>query len=119
MLFDALLYKKHPALYRCKIAAAPPLHYYAIVVAALVSIACVLAAIGFDGGWAESVAAFGATAAGALWAGLTVQFIAYRLRRTSRAPRHVAEMIVTSIVIPLAAVFWRLAGAIRYRVLFV
>jgi hypothetical protein len=30
----------------------------------------------------------------------------------------VAEMIVTSAVIPPLAVYWRIRGAIRYRVLF-
>ena len=34
-MFNALLYKKHPTLYRERIQAAPPWHYYRIVVALL------------------------------------------------------------------------------------
>ncbi|MDM7914968.1 MAG: hypothetical protein QUU85_06835, partial [Candidatus Eisenbacteria bacterium] len=52
------------------------------------------------------------------WALLTAEFAVRRLRRTSRAPRHVVEMIVTSAVIPFLSVYWRLRGAIRFRVFF-
>src|SRR6266702_7252903 len=41
-MFNALLYKKHPALYRQRIQAAPPWHYYAIVGALLVVIGALL-----------------------------------------------------------------------------
>src|SRR5207302_7535432 len=41
-MFNALLYKKHPVLYREKIQAAPPWHYYAIVGALLVVIVALL-----------------------------------------------------------------------------
>jgi hypothetical protein len=54
----------------------------------------------------------------ALWAVLTARFCLTRLRGTSRAPRHLAEMIVTSALIPPLALFWRLRGALRFRVLF-
>jgi hypothetical protein len=36
----------------------------------------------------------------------------------SRRPGHVLEMAVTSMLIPPLAVFWRLVGALRYRVAF-
>jgi len=58
-----------------------------------------------------------ASAAGA-WALLTARFCARRLRRTSRAPRHVAEMVATSVLIPPLSVFWRLYGAWKFRVPF-
>ena len=105
--FDALLYKKHPELYRQRIRRAPPWSYYAIV-AALVAIA---------GG---AVARDAALAWGgfAVWLVLTTAFCLRRLARTSRDPVHVAEMVVTSIAIPPVAVFWRLAGAFRFRVFF-
>lgn len=106
-MFNALLYKKHPALYRQRIQAAPPWRYYIIVCAAL------LALIG-----ALSGAELLALAALMLWLGLTARFCLQRLRHTSHAPRHVAEMIVTSIVIPPLSIFWRLYGAIKFRVLF-
>ncbi len=107
ILFDALLYKKHPELYRRKIRARPPLHYYAIVAALAIAIAAALSG-------ADRLAA----AAGALWLLLTGRFCWQRLRRTSRAPSHIAEMIVTSAAIPPLAVFWRLRGALLFRVPF-
>jgi hypothetical protein len=59
-----------------------------------------------------------ALGAGLAWAGLTGRFCAQRLRDTSRAPSHVAEMVVTSALIPPLALFWRWRGAVRYRVWF-
>jgi len=49
---------------------------------------------------------------------MTADFCAKRLRGTSRAPDHLAEMAVTSAAIPLLSVYWRLRGAFTYRVLF-
>lgn len=99
VVFDALLFRKHPQLYRSRIRAAPRWDYYAIVL-------CLLLA-------PFTWIAF------AFWAGLTGRFIAERLHGTSKAPRHVAEMIVTSTLIPPLSVFWRIVGALRYRVAFV
>jgi hypothetical protein len=59
-----------------------------------------------------------ALAAGAIWAALTAHFCWRRLKDTSRAPSHVAEMIVTSILIPPLALLTRVRGAARYRVLY-
>jgi hypothetical protein len=105
--FDALLYKKHPRLYREKIRATPRWDYYAIVGALL------LALCG---------AAFGsavlAAAGVAAWCVLTLALLRRRLRGTSRRLAHIAEMAVTSALIPPLAVFWRIAGAIRFRVPF-
>ena len=53
-----------------------------------------------------------------LWLALTAQFCARRLRGTSHAPWHVAEMAATSALIPLLSVYWRLRGAVKFRVLF-
>ena len=106
-LFDALLYKKHPGLYRRQIRSSPPWEYYASV-AALTA-----AAAGAVGGITPvALAGLGA------WLWLTGRFCIRRLRRTSRSPYHVTEMIVTSALIPPLSVFWRLYGALRYRVLF-
>jgi glycosyltransferase involved in cell wall biosynthesis len=105
--FDALLCKKHPRLFRDRIRPGRPWNYYVIVAA--------LAA-----GSAAAVAGVGPVVpvAAAVWLALTGRFIARRLRGTSRAPRHVAEMIVTSALIPPLSVFWRLYGAVRFRVWF-
>ncbi|HEX6598552.1 MAG TPA: glycosyltransferase [Gemmatimonadaceae bacterium] len=105
--FDALLYKKHPALFVEHVRPARPALYYPAVLA--LCVACVGAATG-----AVSIAAGGWAA----WAALTGAFAARRLRGTSRAPRHVAEMAVTSAVIPPLSLFWRVRGAVQHRVLF-
>ena len=106
-MYNALLYKRHPRLYRARIQARPPVRYYAIVGALFA------AAFGVVRG-RRGVAA----AAGLAWLALTGDFCARRLRGTSRAPRHVAEMAVTSAVIPPLSVYWRLRGALKYRVWF-
>jgi glycosyltransferase involved in cell wall biosynthesis len=104
---NALLYKKHPALYRQRIQPGPPWRYYATLGW------LALGVLGLAKGW-RRLARLGLGA----WAGMTLQFAAHRLRGASHHPAHVAEMVVTSAIVPLLSVFWRLRGAVRYRVLF-
>lgn len=104
VVFDALLYKKHPLLYRKKIRAAPRWDYY-LIVASLAACAAALLA-------GHPMAAL---AAGALWLGLTARFCLMRLAPTVKSASHILEMVVTSALIPPLAVFWRLCGAIRFR----
>ncbi|MCS0469253.1 glycosyltransferase family 2 protein, partial [Burkholderia mallei] len=59
-----------------------------------------------------------AAACAAAWAGITAAFCWRRLRGTAHTPSHVAEMIVTSIAIPPVSLYWRLRGALHFRVLF-
>lgn len=106
-MFNALLYKKHRLLYRERVQSSPPWLYYAIVGALVAA----LAAAAFEPGWL-ALAMLGA------WALLTASFCARRLRGTSRAWGHVAEMVFTSVLIPPLAVYWRLRGAVRFRVVF-
>ncbi len=108
VVFDALLFKKHQRLYRERIRSAPRWDYYVIV-------ACLC------GGIALALAQRPADARLALitWGVLTAAFALHRLRGASKNPRHVAEMLLTSALIPPLAVFWRMVGAVRYRVLFV
>ena len=103
--FDALLFKKHPARYRERIRATPRWDYY-ITVAALLGAIVALAA------GKPAIAA----ACGVLWVLMTARFTIKRLRNTSKSPAHVAEMIVTSALIPPVAVFWRAVGALKFRV---
>src|SRR5690606_20292516 len=81
-MFNALLYKKFPKLYREKIKSRPSWLYYAIVCSLLVAV------IAFFGG-ANTIGwiAFGS------WAGLTAYFAWKRLRATVRTRSHVGEMI--------------------------
>lgn len=104
IMFDALLYREHPELYRARIRKSPRWDYYAAVAAlALVPLALALGAADL------------ALAAAAAWAGITGWFCIARLRHTSKGVIHVAEMIVTSALIPPIAVFWRFVGSVRYR----
>ncbi len=105
--FNALLYKKHPWLYRQRIRAWPPWNYYAMLLALVLALAL----------WAAGQPRLLMIAL-TTWGLLTLQFCRRRLARTSRAPGHVIEMIVTSALIPPLSVFWRLYGAVRFRVLF-
>jgi GT2 family glycosyltransferase len=105
VLFDALLYKKHPDLYRQEIRHRARWDYY-LIVAALIATIVALVMV------APAVA--GATAT--VWVLLTGRLCTMRLRATSRTPVHIAQMVVASAVIPPLSVFWRLVGALRFRV---
>jgi glycosyltransferase involved in cell wall biosynthesis len=105
--FDALLYKKHPRLYRERIRRAPPWDYYLIVGATFA--AAMLAVLG------APLAAAG-SAATALT--LVLRLAWQRLRPTRRDAAHVLEMLATSALIPYLSVYWRTRGALHFRVLF-
>jgi glycosyltransferase involved in cell wall biosynthesis len=108
VMFDALLFKKHPRLYRAKVGRlrAPPC-YYGIVLGVL----CALAAAVLGHPLAAGIAAFAAMV-------LIGRLAWRRLQGTSRHPGHVAEMLVTSCAIPFLALYWRIVGALRFRVAF-
>jgi GT2 family glycosyltransferase len=107
VVFDALLFKKHRRLYRERIRRGPRWDYY-LTVASLAA-----APLLFAAGYPRACGA-----AAALWLVLTARLCAYRLRGTSKAPAHVAEMMVTSALIPPLSVAWRVVGALRFKVLF-
>jgi cellulose synthase/poly-beta-1,6-N-acetylglucosamine synthase-like glycosyltransferase len=105
--FNALMYRKHPGRYRTRLQPQPPLHYYGIVASGAVAFGALLTrrrlvGLGF----------------GALWAVMESRFFLRRVRGTSRSPRHVLDMALTSLLIPPLSLYWRLRGAIKYRVLF-
>jgi glycosyltransferase involved in cell wall biosynthesis len=106
-VFNALLYKKFPQLYRQKIQQHPAWNYY-------IMIAAVLMAIVFTA-WQLPVLALLATA---IWLFLLSVFIIKRLTYTTHRWSHVWEMVMTSVAIPFVATYWSLYGALRYRVWF-
>jgi hypothetical protein len=108
MFFDALLYRKHPQLYREKIRIAPRWQNYCIVAALMAAAGALAAGLPML-----------ALSCGALWLGMTAHMCLRRLQGSEKTLSNVAEIIVTSVLIPPATVFWRLAGAIRFRVPFV
>lgn len=107
-MFNALLYKKYPSLYRQKIQPNPPWHYYIIAVFLVVLVIGLLTGrtplqvVGIAG-----------------WAAMTAWFAARRLRAASRSWNHVSEMIFTSAIIPLLSLFWKFYGSWKYRVLLI
>jgi GT2 family glycosyltransferase len=101
--FEALLYRKHPRLYRALLRPRPMWRYW-------LTVGCVVAAV-VGGAWGRqslSLAALGG------WGFLTAQFCALRLESTSRKASHLIEMALTSALIPPLSLFWRLVGAIRF-----
>jgi GT2 family glycosyltransferase len=106
--FEALLYAKHPRRYRQGAGLPPPWDYYTIVVLSLA--APLFARAGIAGS---------ALMSAALAALLMACFAVRRLRGTSHSPSHVLEMLLSSALIPFLSVYWRLRGALHFRVWFV
>jgi glycosyltransferase involved in cell wall biosynthesis len=106
-MFNALMYRKHPERYRRDLQRYPPFLYYAIA-ACLVIVAVASVMRRWRLTWAASLG----------WLALEGWFFARRARGVSHEPRHLLDLALTSLVIPLLSIYWRLRGAIRFRVLF-
>lgn len=106
-MYNALLYKKFPGMYRRKIQRRPAWNYYAMI--AMI----VLAAICLAEGLMLLVSLCLVS-----WIIMVGMFISKRLSDTTRRRSHVLEMIITSMAIPFVAIYWSLYGAWRYRVFF-
>jgi glycosyltransferase involved in cell wall biosynthesis len=103
-IFNSLLYKKYPDLYKQKIQPSPPWNYYFIILSFLIFIAGFLSSV-------QPVAIVGFT----FWFGATAAFVSNRLTGTTRSWKHTAEMIFTSMFIPFLSVYYRIYGAVKYR----
>ena len=107
MAFDALLFKKYPQLYDRHVGfRRPPLGYSVIAGSTLAA----LLAWPFSGGAAAGFAVLAL-------AGIA-RFAAKRLHGLDPSPRQVADMLLSSFAIPYLSLFWRLVGALRWRVAF-
>lgn len=107
ILFDALLYKKHPKLYLKRIRATPPWQYYITATVLFIALSASISD--------QLIVAIGAMAS---WLIMMGKLWFTRLKDTSHQLTHVLEMLVTSIVIPPLAIFWRLFGAVKFRVMY-
>jgi cellulose synthase/poly-beta-1,6-N-acetylglucosamine synthase-like glycosyltransferase len=106
-MFKVLLFKKHPALYRKLQEIRLPGIYYLNVFLLLIAVgALLLQNQDF------------ALVSGVLWLMLTLFLSLQRLEKTTHRASHVLEMILTSALIPPLALFWRMLGMLKYRVLF-
>ena len=107
-MYDALLYKKYPKLYRKKIQSSPPILYYAILMAFMMML------VGFVTQY------MGLGLAGLItWLALTLYFSFKRLRNTRLTTNHIAEMLITSLVIPFCSIYWQWYGAAKFKVLYI
>jgi glycosyltransferase involved in cell wall biosynthesis len=103
-VFNALLFKKYPTLYKQKIQRTPPWHYYFILFCLILFLSGsildspTIRIVGFTG-----------------WILSTIWFTVKRLSSTSRSFTHVAEMIFTSLLIPYLSLYYRLYGALKYK----
>lgn len=106
-LYDALLFKKHPVLYRQRIQPRPLWNYYCILGVLLLLLAALI--LNF---WLLALIALIA------WLYMTARLCIQRLQKTARTPRHVLEMAITSALIPPFALFWRCYGMLRFHTIF-
>lgn len=106
-MFNVLLFKKHPKLYLKKIGMHTRWNYYAIVLSAILG---VLFAFLQQWVWVVSFMSIALI--------FIFIFTMQRLSGTSRKPRHVAEMLVTSACIPFASVYWKIYGSIKFKKVF-
>lgn len=101
--YNALLYGKHPDLYRDRLGHSPRWYYGAVGL------------LGYGLYSAITGRRRSSWFAWAAWLLVTAAFASKRLEYTSHHPKHVAEMLVTSAAIPPMSVYQRLKGAIRFR----
>ncbi|MEZ2444363.1 glycosyltransferase family 2 protein [Chitinophaga sp. RCC_12] len=106
-IFNALLFRKYPSLYKTRIKQAPPLKYYIMAGSLVAFMICLL---------------LGNLPAAALllgcWIVTWLYFTGQRLLNTSRQPSHMLEMLYTSAFIPLLSIYWHFYGSIKYRAFF-
>jgi len=107
--YDALLYKRHPKLFRERIPAYSGLValYYTLVVSFLLGVLFTLTDYPYF-----AVFCFG------VWGAFLSILIIQRLWASSLAPSHVGEVVITSVAAPFLSVYWRLYGAVKHRTLY-
>jgi hypothetical protein len=105
-MYNALLFKKHPQLYKEKISS-PALRNYCIMIVLLVT---------FFAGWYHDQKIIALICLSA-WLFLMFLFIRKRLMNASLSFAHITEMIATSLLIPFVSVFWNVYGALKFKAL--
>ncbi|WP_410221491.1 glycosyltransferase [Pedobacter sp.] len=106
VIYDALLFKKYPQLYRRKISRQAAWNYYLVVLFTLLFIYFILNGAIYLA-FANLCALFA----------LIINFAWKRTKNADRSFKHVSEMLFTSFIIPYVAIYWKTYGALKYRVL--
>lgn len=105
-IFNALLYKKHPELYKEKISNKPVWNYYYMIIVFAVFIITIV-----TGNYTIALLSL------MFWMMLVLMFTIKRLQGTSKKFSHIMEMFTTSIAIPFISIFWTLYGSIKFKTL--
>lgn len=105
-MFNALLFKKHPQLYKQRIGSPALRNYYLVIALLVTSVA--------EWFLSDKMVAF---VCFSFWLYLMVLFILKQLENTSLSFKHIVETIATSLLIPFVSVFWNVYGAIKFKVL--
>jgi hypothetical protein len=106
-VFNALLHRKYPHLYKTRINQAPPTGYYIMIASLLAGICCLIT---------RHLAL--ARILLLIWTLAWLHFSYKRLEHTSHRMSHILEMLYTSAVIPFLSVYWHFYGMVRYRTFF-
>ncbi|AUD06551.1 glycosyltransferase family 2 protein [Spirosoma pollinicola] len=107
--YDALLYKRHPGLFRERIPSyrRQILRYYASVISIVIALIG-----GFTG--QVNIAITGLL----IWAILSADLVVHRLPNSPLTWLTLKHAVLMALATPFLSVYWRLYGAIKYRVLY-
>ncbi len=102
-IYDALLHKKHPSLFKEQLKHRPLYNYYAIVLLVFVAI--------FSLTKNQRIIFAISILTGTFLGQFTIKRLSGTLKKTS----HIFEMMITSAIIPFLSVYWTLRGSLRYK----
>jgi glycosyltransferase involved in cell wall biosynthesis len=105
-MFDALLFKKHPLLYKERIRSSVLWDYFFMIVLLIVFFIAWL--------YENKIIALVCLSC---WIFLVGSFTMKRLHKASHSFTHIVEMVATSILIPFFSMFWNLYGAYKFKAL--
>ncbi|GAA4451720.1 glycosyltransferase [Nibrella saemangeumensis] len=109
--YDALLYKRHPELFKQRIPVYRSLvvRYYASVISVLIGLLALMMGNVFMAG-----------AGFALWFVLSLSLIINRLTTSGAGAdlKNFSYAVLTGLATPFLSVYWRLHGAVKYKVLY-
>ncbi len=105
-MFNALLFKKHPQLYKQKMGSPVLRNYYLVIALLITSFA----------EWLQNEKIL-AVVCLSIWLYLMVSVVIKRLSNDTISFKYVFEIIATSLLIPFVSVFWNIYGAIKFKVL--